>query len=739
MAAHHTLSEHASKRLLAACGIPFGREECAPDARAAVAAACRIGFPVVLKLSGDAIAHKSERGLLRLGLGDAHAVESAAHALLAQARPEDGAVSLLVGEMVQGKRELIVGLLRDPHFGPCVMLGLGGVLTEALGDTTFATAALDHAEARAMLGRLRAQQLICAPFRGEPAGDVDAIATLLVKLGELALQRPDVQSVDLNPVLLRSEDGQPVAVDALVELTGALARPATPADRPERLPEPLPEPLSEADRLAPSALRARFQPLFAPKGIVIAGVSSHPGKFGFVTYHNLLRFGYQGALFALTRDGGPVLGQPTLGDVSELPQDAADLLFVCTPWQANLELLRACHARGVRAAFIASGGYGEAGEEGRARQRELVALADELGMLVAGPNGQGVIATAASMCAQIVAPYPPAGVISLASQSGNLLSSFLNYAVESGVGFAKAISAGNSAQTALPDYFEYFAVDPETKVLLAYLEGVPDGRRFAEAARFASVRKPLVLVKGGVAEEGQRAAASHTGSLAGDDALFDGVAAQCGVIRAPSVEAAYEWAASFASQPLPRGRRTLVFTTAGGWGVLAADACAKEGIELIALPEDLRAAIDERVPPRWSRRNPIDLAGGETRDTIPWLLDKLAAHEQVDAIIHLGIGIQAAQAQAFKSGRFAGDEGIARIARFHERQDALYAEAAREASERHGKPILTASELAVSDRHYGNAGARGVKEQGRLCYPSAHRAVAALAAMCRYAEWRRRA
>ena len=247
-----------------------------------------------------------------------------------------------------------------------------------------------------------------------------------------------------------------------------------------------------------------------------------------------------------------------------------------------------------------------------------------------------------------------------------------------------------------------------------------------------------MLVKGGVAAEGKRAAASHTGSLASDDAVLDGVAAQCGVVRAPSVETAYEWAATFATQPLPRGRRTIVFTTAGGWGVLAADACAAEGLELIPLPDSLRAAIDERVPPRWSRNNPIDLAGGETRDTIPEVLDLIAAHEDVDAVIHLGIGIQAAQAHAFRSGDFAGDESIDRIASYHERQDRRFAAAAREASERHGKPVLTATELAVTDRHYGNSGPVGVKEEGRLCYPSANRAVAALAALCRYAEWRER-
>ena len=220
--------------------------------------------------------------------------------------------------------------------------------------------------------------------------------------------------------------------------------------------------------------------------------------------------------------------------------------------------------------------------------------------------------------------------------------------------------------------------------------------------------------------------------------MFDGVAAQAGVIRASTVEEAFEWAATFATQPLPRGRRTLVFTTAGGWGVIAADACAAHGLELIPIPADLEAAVDELVPPRWSRNNPIDLAGGETRDTIPQLMDLMAANDQVDAIIHLGIGIQAAQAHAFTSGRFSDDEQVARIASFHERQDRRYAAAAREASERYGKPILTATELVTTDRHYGNSGPVGVKEEGRYCYPSASRAVAALAAMCRYVEWRER-
>jgi len=717
-ASSSTLSEHASKQLLAGYAVPLAREQLADSAAAAARAAAQIGFPVALKLCGDHIAHKTERDLVRLALPDAAAVAAAADDLLGRAQPEDGEVALLVAEMVRGNRELIAGLVQDPGFGPCVMLGLGGILAEALSDVVFAAAPVSEAEARRMLRGLKTSRLLLAPFRGEPAVDEAALTALLVGLGRLAVERPDVRSVDLNPLIVR--DGIPVAVDALVEC-GEVA----PAGPSRALP---------ADD---AAVLERFRPLFQPRGIIVAGASTHPGKFGFVTLHNLLRFGFAGDVFPVNRDGADVLGRPTLKDVSEVPDGAADLVFVCTPNSANVELLRACAAKGVRAAFVASAGYGEAGEAGRALQRELVALADELGMLLVGPNGQGVISTPRSMCAQIVAPYPPPGSISVASQSGNLVSSFLNYAVESGIGVSKAVSCGNSAQTTLADFLAYFAADPETRVALTYLEGVGDGAGFIESVRHLTARKPLVLVKGGVAAEGARAAASHTGSLATNDRVFDGVLRQCGALRAPTIEMAFEWAATLATQPLPRGRRVVVFTTAGGWGVLAADACAQAGLTLVPLPAEVVGQIDARVPARWSRNNPVDLAGGETRDTIPEVLDLICAHDSVDAVIHLGIGIQAASAQVLRTGPFYPDYGLERIVDFHERQDRRYARAAREASERHGKPVLTATELVHTDRAYGNSGPLGVKEEGRYCHASAHRAIWALRALVDYAEFRR--
>jgi acetyltransferase len=244
---------------------------------------------------------------------------------------------------------------------------------------------------------------------------------------------------------------------------------------------------------------------------------------------------------------------------------------------------------------------------------------------------------------------------------------------------------------------------------------------------------PLVLLKGGATSSGSRAAASHTGALASDDRVFDGVCRQLGVTRAATVEEAYEAAATFATQPLPRGPRVVVLTTAGGWGVVTADALARTSLELVPLPDDLQAAIDGKLPPRWSRGNPVDLAGGETRDTIPEVLELIAAHDGVDAIVYLGLGIQSNQARLMREGRFWPGSGLERIVDYHERQDARFAEAAAAVSDATGKPVLTATELAVADP--ANPGPATVRATGRLCYPTADRAVRALEHLWQRRRW----
>jgi acetyl-CoA synthetase (ADP-forming) len=210
-----TLSEAASKELLGAFGVPFPDERVVGSVDDAVGAAGEIGYPVVVKLGGDGIAHKTERGLVRLGLGSAEQVAAAAADLLAAATPEDGEVHLLVAPMLRATRELIAGLHHDPQFGMAVMLGVGGILAEAVADVSFRLVPIDRVDAEEMIDDLALQQLL-GPFRGEPAVDRGAVADVLLGLSEAARARDDIASADLNPLLI--VDGRPVAVDALVEV-----------------------------------------------------------------------------------------------------------------------------------------------------------------------------------------------------------------------------------------------------------------------------------------------------------------------------------------------------------------------------------------------------------------------------------------------------------------------------------------------------------------------------------------
>jgi acetyl-CoA synthetase (ADP-forming) len=210
-----TLSEAESKQLLAAHGVPVPDERIVADGAAATEAADAIGYPVVAKLCGAAIAHKTERGLVRLGLHDAAAVRAAADELLAAATPEDGDVAVLIAPMVKGNRELIAGLADDPTFGMTVMLGVGGVLAEAVADVSFRLVPISRVDAEDMIDDLATQRLL-GPFRGEPAVDRERLVDVLVGLSDASVANPDLRSADLNPLII--VDGAPVAVDALVEL-----------------------------------------------------------------------------------------------------------------------------------------------------------------------------------------------------------------------------------------------------------------------------------------------------------------------------------------------------------------------------------------------------------------------------------------------------------------------------------------------------------------------------------------
>jgi acetyltransferase len=709
-----TLSEAASKQLLVPYGVPFAKEQVCATASQAIAAAEAIGYPVVIKLSGDHIAHKTERGLVRLNIANPEQAEQACGDLMALVTAKDGDVSFLVAEMVKGDRELIIGVINDPQFGYMVALGIGGIFAEAIDDVVLRPLPVSVEQATQMIDEVHHQSILGA-FRGSQPIDRVQLAHVLSSMGQVCATHPEIESLDINPLIARS-DGSLVAVDALIEI----GRKQTLGN--ETQPKFVPT-------------QAHFSALFNPRAIVVIGASSHPGKFGFVSLHNALVNNFAGGVYATNLQSENILGVQTVADLSELPDGEIDLAFFCTPASSNEALLKQCADLGIKSAFIASAGYRESGEAGELAEASLLRLANSLDMLIAGPNGQGVVSTPSSLCLQIVAPYPPVGGISVASQSGNFVSSFLNYSQQSGVGIARAISAGNATQISVENFLHFFASDDETKVALTYVENVGNGESLLQAMKHITAVKPLVVLKGGATAAGSKAAQSHTGAMASNDRVFLGATRSAGAIKVSSVEGAFDTAATFATQPLPRGKRVAVLTTVGGWGVVTADAIARDGIlNLVDLSDDLMSQLSALLPPRWSRNNPIDCAGGETRDTVTEIMDIVAGHDSIDAVIFLGIGIQSNQAKMMKAGKFYPDNGLERIVAYHEKQDERYAMTAREVSRKHGKPILIATELAVTDPQ--NSGPASVRQSGAYCYPTGARAAASLAHLYEYAKYR---
>jgi acetyltransferase len=715
------LSEVKSKKFLSKYGVAFTSEIEVLSPRDVVSAANELGYPVAIKICADAISHKTERGMVKLNIRTSTEAHDAAVALLGLVRPEDGDTSLLVAKMETGRRELIAGVVCDEQFGSFVMLGMGGVFAEVFNDAIFAPIPIDTDSALSMIDQLKSQSVL-GEFRGERAVDRDQLAKILVSISQAHVENRSIKSIDLNPLIVRP-NGSIVAVDALIEMHETFP------------PETGSDVAGSSLRVLTSQRIHNFEALFSPKGVVVVGASTHPGKFGFVSLHNIVVNGFLGKVFATHLERATVLDIACLESLDELPDDSVDLAFICTPASTNSDILRACAKKGIKAAYVTSAGYADLGAEGLLSQVELKRLADELGILLVGPNGQGLISTPHHLCAQIVGPYPPSGSISLVSQSGNFVSSFMNYSRQTGVGVARAVSAGNAAMVGVPEFFDYFSKDESTKVALSYIEGVTDGRRLTDSMRNLCTVKPLVVVKGGSTAGGARAASSHTGALASDDKIFDAICRSSGVTRVTDVERAFDVAATFATQPLPRGRNTIVLTTIGGWGVVTADTIYEEGVlSLIDLPTRLESEISKLLPQRWSKNNPIDCAGGETRETVIDIMRLVATDEAVDAIIFLGIGIQSNQARMMREGRYFPDFELERIVNYHERQDASYAKFAADLSIETDKPILVATELAVADPK--NAGVVAVQKTGRLCYASGQRAARALSSTYRYAKWR---
>nr|WP_303646845.1 acetate--CoA ligase [Haloarchaeobius salinus] len=372
-----------------------------------------------------------------------------------------------------------------------------------------------------------------------------------------------------------------------------------------------------------------FSALFEPDRVAVVGATDREGAIGRVVVENL-RTSFEGSVVPVTSRADSVLGLHAVDDVADAD---ADLVVVVLPADAAVDAVRRAGEAGVGTVAVLSAGFGESDDAGRRRERQLASVVDEHDLTLVGPNALGVCSTRRRMNASFAPTLPDAGGVSVLSHSGALVTATLDWADATGVGVRDVVSVGNGAGLDVPALLRYWGSDPETDVVLMYLEDLPSGRRFVEAARAVSRTTPIVVLKSGRTGHGAAAAASHTGALVGDDAGFQAAFDAAGVVRADSQQAAYDLVRSFATQPLPRGDAVAVVTNAGGPGVLATDAVDEAGLSLADLSDETRERLDAVLPDAASAANPVDVLGDATVDRFVDALDIVLADRAVDAAV----------------------------------------------------------------------------------------------------------
>lgn len=377
-----------------------------------------------------------------------------------------------------------------------------------------------------------------------------------------------------------------------------------------------------------------LDPFFKPRGIAVVGASRRPNTIGYQVVDNLLRHGYQGVVYPVNPKAPAVHSIPAYPSVTAIP-GVVDLAIIVVPKEHVLAVAEECGEKGVRAVVVISAGFKEVGGDGVAREEALLEVAARHGMRIVGPNCMGLLNTdpAVSMNATFAPTMPPPGPMSFMSQSGAMGVTILDYAAEYGIGIHHFVSVGNKADISGIELTQYWEHDPGTKVILMYLENFGNPRTFASFARRVTRKKPIVVVKSGRTKAGARAAASHTGALAGVDATGSALLEQLGVIRADSVQELFDIAMALENQPIPRGNRVAILTNAGGPGIMIADACESEGLEITDLTAETRERLGALLPEEASVRNPVDMIASATSESYRVALEIVLEDPNVDAAI----------------------------------------------------------------------------------------------------------
>jgi acetyl coenzyme A synthetase (ADP forming)-like protein len=397
----------------------------------------------------------------------------------------------------------------------------------------------------------------------------------------------------------------------------------------------VPEAVERFEQRDQIAALTAMQKVLAPSSVAVIGASRERGTVGGEIFHNLISIGFNGPVYPINPKADVVQSVPSYRTVSDVP-GAVELAVIAVPAPTVVSVAKQCAEKGVRGLVVISAGFAETGEEGAERQRQLLAVCRGAGMRLIGPNCLGILNTAddVRLDATFGPQFPPAGRVGFLSQSGALGLAVIDFATALGLGVSSFVSVGNKADISGNDLIQYWEGDERTGVMLLYLESFGNPRKFARIAPRVGRSKPIVAVKSGRSAAGARATSSHTGAiLAASDVTVDALFHQAGVIRTDTLDQLFDVASLLANQPLPTGNRVAIVTNAGGPGIMCADACEAEGLEVAPLPETVRGALSDSLAAAASTANPVDMLATASADDYERAIGVVGTCDEVDALI----------------------------------------------------------------------------------------------------------
>lgn len=622
------LSEADGKALLAKFGIAIPRSAVASTAEDAAAKAAALTPPFAVKIISPDILHKSDAGGVMLGLADVAAVGAAVEAMAA--KPSIAAAAIegwLVEEMAPPGHEVVVGGVVDPQFGPMLMVGLGGVLVEVLGDVAFRICPITEDDARRMIKGLKGAALLDGARGADPI-DRTALVDVMLKVGGpdglLMAHGAELSEVDLNPVIVSAAGA--VAADARFILRDRTSPAKTRTTPPG------------AD-LTPTE---RFRPLFEPRTVAVLGASAKDVSIANTFIRRLVDYGFSGTIYPIHPMANTIEGFVAYPSLAETPEPV-DYAYIGIGAERIPDALAAANGH-CRIAQVISSGFGEI-EGGAALEAALVKKAHGAGVRVLGPNCLGTYSPRGGLTFPVDAPKET-GRIGVVSQSGGLSTDIIKRGQWRGLRFSGLVTMGNSADLTPRDLLEFYFEDRQTKGIGLYLEDIKDGRAFFDLLRSEKATKPVVILRGGKSRQGQLAASSHTGALAGDDRAWEALYAQTPAAPVTTLNAFLDALLALQHFTLRPDRPTstiTLFGNGGGSSVLGADAFASVGLDVSPFGLEVRQPLEAMgLPPGTSVANPIDTPVRTLQEKDGWvageILDIVYRHARPDAVaMHLNL------------------------------------------------------------------------------------------------------